>query len=270
MPAIQPAVLKQQAVLLAEHFSDPSAYIRSMHHLLDYYADHTRHRSTSGKAAQVLPAYRVHPPVLRALVHELIPWAAEDPFQGLALCDALWNVPYVEFKQMAALLLGQVPVEDPNQIVERIISWLTPDLESSIVKFLLEQSFKKLHAEYPQAMERMIQEWLQNKDPFFKQLGLHALLPLILQPENENLPAYYRMVQPLICEIPTGLRPDILDIVTALAQRSPAETAFYLRQTLKLPESQDTAWVIRQSISSFSSDDQKSLREAVRPSIHRD
>ena len=119
-------------------------------------------------------------------------------------------------------------------------------------------------------MERMIQEWLQNKEPFYKQLGLHALLPLIIQSENENLPAYFRMIQPLICEIPTGLRPDILDIIAALARRSPTETGFFLRQTMRLPESQDTAWVIRQSISEFPTDVQRYLREAVRPSFNRD
>ena len=133
-----------------------------------------------------------------------------------------------------------------------------------MIKFIMEQSFERLHREHPLAMERMVQDWLQMKDPFYKRLGLHALLPLILQPEYDNLPVFFRMIQPHACEIPTGLRPDVLDTITALAQRSPIETAFFLMQTLRLPESRDTAWLIRQSINIFPIDIQNDLRRAVR------
>ncbi len=139
VPAIQPAVLKQQAALLAEHYYDPSAYIRSLHFLLDYYADRTRQPTVSGKPTPVLPAYRVHPPILRALLQELNPLINENPDQGLQLCDALWEVPYLEFKQLAALLLGQLPTDPPEPLVDRIVSWLTPDLESYLIKFVMEQ-----------------------------------------------------------------------------------------------------------------------------------
>ncbi len=112
----------------------------------------------------------------------------------------------------------------------------------------------------------MIQNWLQMKESFFKHLGLQALLPLISQPDNDNLPVFLRMIQPLSCEIPSGLRPDVVDIVGALAQRSPIETAFFLRQTIRLPEARDTAWLIRQSMQAFPADIQRDLRDAVRSS----
>ena len=65
MPAIQPARLKQQAVLLAQQFDNPVAYVRSLHHLLDFYADRAHRPGQSGKPAPLTSAYRVHPPVLR-------------------------------------------------------------------------------------------------------------------------------------------------------------------------------------------------------------
>ena len=76
--------------------------MRSLHHLLDFYADRARRPGQSGKPAPLIDAYKVHPPVLRHILQELIPLAAENPDAGLALCDALWEQPYLEFRLLAS------------------------------------------------------------------------------------------------------------------------------------------------------------------------
>jgi hypothetical protein len=55
-----------------------------------------------------------------------------------------------------------------------------------------------------------------------------------------------------------------LDVLIALARCSPRETAFFLRQSLELPNSPDTPWLIRQTARYFPADIQESLRAAVR------
>jgi hypothetical protein len=269
VPAIQPAILKQQAALLASHYSNPDAYIRSLHYLFDYYADRSRHPGMSGKPRPTLSTYKVHPAVLRSLLQELIPLTIQEPAKGLALCDALWDVPYVEFKLLAAMLLGQIAPFPLEPHIERLRDWLTPDLEFTMIKAIMENSFEKLHKIHPIAMERIIQDWLEQKNTFSKQLGLQALLALILQPDYDNLPVFFRLIQPLTCEVPAVLRPDLLDIVAALIIRSPQETAYFLRQTLHLPESRDTAWIIRQSLSNFPVEIRNELRTASRTASER-
>ena len=110
----------------------------------------------------------------------------------------------------------------------------------------------------------MAQNWLLADDRFLKLLGLRTLIPIIEDPEFENLPIFYRMIQPLTRSAHPSLRQDLLDVLSALAERSPKETAFFLRQTLDMPSAADTAWLIRQTLPVFPTDTQAGLREAVR------
>jgi hypothetical protein len=93
---------------------------------------------------------------------------------------------------------------------------------------------------------------------------LRALLPLVENPQFENLPVFFRLVQPLACNVPPGLKPDLLDVLTALAHRSPNETAYFLRQTLIYPDAPDIAWLIRQLLNEFPPEQQEMLHNVVK------
>ena len=69
-----------------------------------------------------------------------------------------------------------------------------------------DKRFRLLFQEHPQSMIRLIQDWLESTKPLYQQLGLRALLPLVENPQFENLPVFYRLIQPLACNVPTGLR----------------------------------------------------------------
>jgi hypothetical protein len=264
VPAIQPALLRQQAALLVEHFDDPPAYIRSLHYLLDFYADRARRAGQTGIPAPIISAYNVRPPVLRMILQELTPPAIEAPESGLALCDALWAEPNLESRLLAAMLLGQIPPDPPERIIARLKTWLVPDLEFYLIEALMNNALGRLRQEHPQSMVRLILEWLESSKPLYQQLGLRALLPLVENPQFENLPIFYRLVQPLAGNVPPGLRPDLLDVLTALARRSPQETAYFLRQTLSYPDAADTAWLIRQLLFEFPPEQQQMLYELVK------
>ena len=264
MPAIQPARLRQQAALLAEHFGDPPAYTRSLHYLLDYYADRARRPGQSGKPPPLITAYNVRLPVLRLILQETLPLAANDPQASLALCDALWEEPYLEIRNLATMLLGQLPPQPPEPITQRVKSWLTAELDEYLITALLTNSLDRLRKEEPQHIVELIQEWLNEPGIFYQQVGLQALLFLIQDPNFENLPAFYRMLQPLARSTPIPLRPDLLDVLKVLAQRSPQETAYFLRQTLETPNATDTPWLIRQTLHHFPDDLHRSLHESLR------
>jgi DNA alkylation repair enzyme len=266
VPAIQPALLRKQAVLLAENFENPPAFKRSLHYLLEYYAEHSRLPGQAGKPAPIIAAYKVHPPVLRFILQELESLACEKPDQGLILCDSLWEEPYLEFRLLASMLLGKIPPEPPELINARLNSWLSPDLEFPLIEAVMKYSLIQLRKDQPEAIMRLIKDWLEQKNPFYKQLGLRAILPIIHQPDFENLPIFFRLIQSLMSNVPTGLRPDLLDVLAALAERSPQETAFFMQQCLSLPNSPDTHWLIRQSLKYFPAEIQNSLRQAEKRS----
>ncbi len=123
MPAISPARLKHQAALLAEHFDDPPAFVRSLHHLLESYSNRVYRPGQAGELPPLLQTYRVQPPVLRQLLLAIAPLASKNPDAGLALCDALWEQPYLEFRLLAASLLGQLPCSPAEPVIARMKAW---------------------------------------------------------------------------------------------------------------------------------------------------
>jgi len=264
MPAIHPARLKQQAILVTQHFGEPAALIRSLHHLLDFYADRASRPGQTRDPAPLLVAYHVKPPVLRQVVLELAPLAQADPDEGLALCQAMWAQPYLEFRLMACSLLGELPADPPERILGQVRSWVDRDTDLRLLDAIAGSSLKRVCKEQPQAMVQAAESWLAEKNLDSRRIGLRLLLPLVNDPTYPNLPVIFRLLLPFVRQAPGRLRPDILDLLVALAQRSPVETASYLRQALTLPESPDTAWLIRQSAYAFPPEIEARLRGSVR------
>ncbi len=263
MPAVQPALLRRQAALLAGHFDDPPAYLRSLHHLLDFYADRAHRPGKSGMPAPILAAYKVRPPILRMILHELLPLALEAPPAALALCDALWLEQNLEFRLLAAMLLGRLPVTPSEPILSRLQAWLTPDLEFYVIEALMQHGLERMRQERPKLVLKLAADWLESKQPLDQQLGLRALLPLAADPQFDNLPVFFRLLRPLSLQVPQGLRPDLLDLLAALARRSPQETAYFMRQALDNDKASDTAWLIRQLLNEFPPESQQLLKQAL-------
>ena len=60
MPAIRPEILRRQSALLADEFYQPEVYLRSLHHLLDQYANRAYRSGQVGKPKPLLENYRSH------------------------------------------------------------------------------------------------------------------------------------------------------------------------------------------------------------------
>ena len=265
MPAIQPARLRQQAAAIAEHFDQPAAFVRSLHHLFDFYADRTHRPGRKGFPPPLIPAYNVRPPVLRALVHALIPYVEEDGSAALALCDALWRENYLEFSLLAAALLGQIPPDPVPPVVERLHAWLTPRLDHHLVVALLDDGLARLRTEHPQAVLDLIQVWLESEAPQTQVLGLQALNRMASATNTAQLPVLFRLLEPFFHEpISISIRPVLVDVLSSLARRSPQEVAFFLLKSLSNQEHQDAPRLTRQVLPAFPAQQQETLRQALR------
>jgi hypothetical protein len=265
MPAIYPARLRKQVAMVAEHFDQPAAFVRSLHHLLEFYADRAHRPGKSGEPAPLLDAYNVRPPVLREIVLGLAPSIKNEPDAGLALCDALWEQEYLEFRILAVKMLGLVPPQATSQdIVKRVDRWAKEAHEEQIKEILLNEGLASFRKEESEQFFRLVKNWLESESPAYQSLGLSALLPVIADSDFKNLPLFFRMSQPFCRVAPASIRPAVLDLLAALANRSPQETAFFLRQTLEMPNSPDTAWLIRHVVTAFPEEFQEGLRAAAR------
>jgi len=111
---------------------------------------------------------------------------------------------------------------------------------------------------------QLIEKWLNSNKVFYQKLGLRALLPISLDPDQDNLPILYRLIQPLIQNSSTDIHPELLDVLEAMTNRSPKETAFFLIQTMYLTNSPDTQWFIRQLLERFPMESQVYLRASMK------
>jgi hypothetical protein len=264
MPAIHPARMKIQVAQLGEKIRQPEAFVRALHNLLDYYADRTYRPGQSGEPPPLLATYKTPPPVFRQIVQETASLAVADPPAALALVDAMWAEPTLEFRLLAIALIGKIPPIPPEPVLARIQNWIASTPENRLLDAILEQSLVHIRRECPKIYYQMIDEWLKADELFPRQTGLRAIVPLLSDPEFENLPAVFHLLTPLIRVPPSALRLELVAVLRALVHYFPQEAGYILRQNLSA-DHPDTIWLTRQVLKDFPSEIQDSLREFLRP-----
>jgi hypothetical protein len=264
MPAIQPARLTQQVADLVALYDQPDAFVHQLHALLDLYSDHTQRAGQAGIPSPLMASYTTPPPVMRQVWHELNKIVRPHPNEALHLSDALWAESNVDLQLLAARLLGQLPLVPLDPLVDRLQSWVRSDPDRRLLDGLLDYGLIRFQHDSPEQLLELIASWLNSPDLPAQQAGLRALLPLSSHPESPYLPIIFRLVTPYTRIAPSGLRPDIVAVLTALARCSPSETAYMLRQNLTTPDNPDTPWLIRQVLDEFSAETQAGLRAAMK------
>jgi hypothetical protein len=264
MPAIQPAVLRQQAALLGEYFDQPIAFQRSLRHLLELYSDRAHRSGQLGVPPPLSPAYHVRPPVLRQVFLELKPAILEHPEQALLLCDALWLDEYYEFRILAIRILGQVTPIPQERVLQRVREWIQSRPEKRLVEAIIQEGCSRLQDEQVTSYMELAESWINHPSDYNQQTGLRAILPVVESGKYPNLPVVFRLLLPLVYSIPPVIKQDIIDLLRALARSSPFETAYFLRQNLTNYENPGYPFLVRQVLDCFPPDLQESLRQEVR------
>jgi hypothetical protein len=263
MPAIQLARLRRQADELAQHFENPEVFVRQFTDLLEFYADRTHRPSQSG-SNPLLKAYRIPDPVLRRILIELTPFCQHDPEGTLALADTCWAQEIFEFRLLALNLLGKVPPEMAEEITSRAQAWNQENLEENLLQALTTTALAPLRENQLEAYIQLVEASLDKNSFIANRLGLQAMLVLLQDSKFENLPLVYRLLTPVLERAGKPLHPDLLAVLRRLAERSPQETAYYLRQRLAGIDSKLMHWLARKSLSAFPPEMEKDLRELLR------
>jgi hypothetical protein len=97
----------------------------------------------------------------------------------------------------------------------------------------------------------------------FQAMGLHALLPLIQDRDYQNLPPVFSSISPLLQSAPAAIQVELIEVISALARRTPKETVYYLRQVLTVGQGAGADRLIRKALPAFDAESQSSLRSAL-------
>lgn len=261
MPAIQPSHLKIQAAELTQHAGDPDEFRRAYQEFLDIYADRTFRHGQVGDPRPLIRSYQVPPPVLPALEQEMNQFSIDNRESALELADALWIEPTLEFRLLAAAILGQINPKPFISVIKRIELWSGASTGDRLINTLINSGLARYLQEYPDAYLQQIEDWLSSGEKHTNRLGVRAIIPLLKSGKFEDYPQLFNQLSKIMKGEVTSLKTDILGIIEVLAVQSPEETAYFLGQ-LKNSNSDNAAisWYIRNSLVYFPPESQQYLR----------
>lgn len=263
MPAASLARLREQISQLTWRFTRPAEFIQELNALLEQYGTPAFRRAAAPPGTPVTPAYHTPPLVMNQLELLLSRSCEESPTAALNLVDALWQERMLEPRLLAAALLGHTPPDAPDEILRRLRAWAVPGEERSALSALLRQGAAGLRRSAPDLWLNVLGEWLESPDTRTQSVGLQGLVPLIQDGAFQNLPLVYRLIAPQVRSAPQILHPELIAVLSALAQRSPVETAYFLRQMLSAASGTPLPRLVRRLLAVFPVAQQASLKEAL-------
>lgn len=259
MPAIDLARLKKQTAQLTDLFHRPDEFARGLHGMLESYVNRSLREVDSAAPASVLETYRTPPAILRHIETELAPLAAANPDQALDLADHLWDEGWLEMSLLAASLLGRLPPRE-ERLLPRLTAWTQQVRDASVRFALLTTSLARMRRETPDQFLILVGEWLNPERPRMWSNGIQALLPLIQDPNFNNLPPVFDLLAPVVEAAPGTLQSDLVDLFQSLMRASPTETTYFLRQVITNSPTPITATTFRRISPSLPT----KLAEAIR------
>jgi len=283
MPAIHLPRLRQQVDALVQYYAEPEKFLRELGDLFDFYGDHTRRSSQKTQKPITLPEVHVPPPVLRQIVLDLIPYAENAPHAVLVLARMLWQKAVLEYRHLAAQLLGKLPLSYRGDVYRLVQTWTLENHEEVLLDSLSTHSLETIQREDPASLLETIEAWLsdepdekEDQEPPARKLspaekrtqvklGLLALRPFVRDQNFQNLPRIYALLKPMMRTSPKAMRPYLLDLLRPLTRRSPQEVAFILRTELDGEDTANVAWLARRLLSELPPEHQERLRQRLFP-----
>ncbi len=264
MPAIDLARLRKQANRLADFFFLPSEFMKHLREILDFYVNYTLRTKENVAPGSNLKTYRTPPAVLTQIENELRAVAEANPEFALELADMMWDEGALETCLLAAFLLGRIPPQE-ERLLPRLTAWTQQVRDPDVRSALLSTSLTRMRKETPTQFFTLIREYLHPARMRTWSNGIQALIPMIADTANANLPPIFDIVEPIIEEAPSTLQNDLAELIVSLYRASANETTFMLKHVLENTQNPMTVITLRRISSSFPPPLQSSLREHLRP-----
>ena len=263
MPAIDLARLKIQSARLIEKFAEPENFVHALNELLDYYTNHTI-RTTQVVQRLSAPTYHTPRPVLRQIESELATLAENEPGKAVDLVRVLWKANSLESRLLAAYLLGRLPFDQAMPTLALLPAWLNQSIDKEIRTTLLTNALVRLRREKPEAFFTILAGWLGSPLSATQIWGLQALIPLLQDPQFENLPAVFRILRPAVLAAGPATQMDFQACLAALERHSLTETVAFLREIIRANPKPMMLRILHRILPGLSQELQEALRETLR------
>jgi hypothetical protein len=264
MTAINPAKLKVQTAALGKFVDQPDQFVIKTHELLSFYSARIRQTNRLNKS-QKLQTYQAPGPVISTLRNEIMESLEENPDLGYSLVDALWNEPWIEFRQLAIHILGILPTEESKQTLMRLQSWLETCPTEEIRQLIMTRGMVGLAEKNQEQSLQFIESLINIESKEALQAALFGLESFARDPSYLNLPLLFRYLSRILVLQEAGLIKEISALLLILASRSEQETTYYLLTQLGSNPDPGLLRVIRKVMKDLSQENQGLLREKLEP-----
>lgn len=264
MSAINLLRLRTQLGLLIPQIGNLIEFLFGLREIYNLYADHTHPVGDPPTGVFTLPAFNTPAVLNREILNALTPICEQEPDLLLELIDLIWQEPEVEFKQLSAQLLGKLPASKIEEVIERIRNWSEESVNTEMLPYLHRHASAGIRGSSPQRWLDLLYEWETSERNWLARLAIEGVIPLIDDPDFQNLPAIFTFITPLVIKPSTEYQFDLLTIIKHLAARSEVETVFYLKKAASLSTDPGMPRFIRRTLDFFSPEMQTSLRNALR------
>ncbi|MGV7975504.1 MAG: DNA alkylation repair protein [Anaerolineaceae bacterium] len=262
MTAIDLTRLQKQIGELVSLFSEPTAFIKTLHEILDFYERRAYRPSRVLVPKTFMRSYNLPAQVLPLIEIGLKDSVSLHPAEALALAQTLWQDPYYEARELAALVLGQLPAEFSAEVLRMIEEWIAAPLDRAALHVLLEKA--SLAPRLAGTWSAFIEKLLGSPSIRWQSAGLLALAIDLEQRPLNQYSGVFKLIRSFIQAGDERLEPNLSLVIKNLARSTPNETAYLLKQVLADTPSKDIERQIREYLQYFPPETAASLHEAVK------
>lgn len=232
MAAIDLTRLNKQIEALKEAFSQPAEFRQRLHETLQFYHRYAHRQHKDAVPVSFMRVYNLPDQVLPHIASGLSLKAQQDAGETLAIVDELWKDEHYEARDLASHLLGQVPFTANSEVYERIRQWAAVPMDMAVVNSVFNKASQRLRSEDPKGWTEFVGNLLASPMERQQNHGLYALSLLVEQSHSDQFPQFFRWIRPFLQNDQPLIQPNLSKAIAALASRSPAETAYLLKEVM--------------------------------------
>ncbi len=264
MAAIDLTRLSRQIEALKTVSSDPIEFRNLLHETLQFYHRHSHRQHKDAVPASFMLVYNLPAQVLPQIEHGLSLKARQDPVETLALVDELWKDNHFEARDLAAHLLGQLPLTSKSEVYDRLERWLAAPLDRAVANSIFSKANQRLLSEDQVDWSAFIRKLLESPEARLQNNGLFGLSRLVEQAHSDQLPGFFSIIRPFLQNDQSLIQPNLSRVVEALARRSPSETTYLLKEVLSDTDGSAIESRVRSYLPFFDETASSGLLESIR------
>ena len=263
MPAVQLSRLAQQIDVLVWQFTRPADFLIHLRDLFELYANRLQKSGQAVPPTSMAPSFRTPTIIMRQLEVELRQPCEQQPAAAFALVEALWGETILEYRILATIILGMIPLQPPESVLQRIRTYAAPKIDTHVIEALLNNGGRRIRRETPDLWIDLIEDWANASSLGLQAIALKAIMITTMDEKFANFPPLFRIFSAVLQTGPSALQAELQTTLMALLKYSPKETVYLLRQVLSLTSSATTRRLVRLSLSHVPPEYQNSLRQAL-------